>query len=907
MSDFRFIKEMQGIKNEIDMDFVMREVKNLTDIEYPQTFKARAESTKYVESLLKKEGFEGVEVIDFCADGTSTYQDKRMPMSWDVSYAKMTVLSPVADLENKVVADYERNPFSIVWGSVSTTEGGARVRIINESDVYMGEDARGALVLLETNDRCCSEVISPLLDLGAIGFVTDAVIGACEAPDSITWVNSAVDDSMHWHVQSEDRDFIGFSISARDGRAIRAAANKGQVWVKIETDAHRHKGGKVSVVSAVIPGESKRELWVMAHLYEPLATDNSTGVIGAIEIGRLIRRMIADGRLKKPKYTVRFVFTMELYGFAAAADYYGGYLGERAIGGINMDALPVSANDKTLNLYVSPHSTPYCGNYLIIKAFRIFEAAFDGILKINKLDHASFGDDCSLNDSTVGLPTVWALHDCGPRTRFHHNSIRNIDYIEKEKFNALLSAIAFFIIKAAAPTEEEISIISEEALAIAQERLSAVAMAEYSESESSARMKYFFDIEKKHLSDFSKYVSEDRAEALAARLVCPEVAPDDNASLTPWQKYAQGMVAKRLTVGMPYDLIKIPKKERKCLPGILLYSALSNILSNIDGKTALYEIIRHALWETGEQNVDSAYKKYINCLNYLADGGYVEIKNIGEITKERIKETLRALGLKNGDTAMLHSALSGCGKIVGGANALIDAFLEVLGEEGTLMAPSFTRPYMYFEGAHQRQRNFRPYTPENIDGISTGTIPKVMLREYGAKRSAHATHSWCAIGKNAEYCVGAHKLLDTPCGDNNPMEKALGLGGKIVFFGCGVSSNTFIHYLEDRANSSFLENAVIKIVRPDGKWVTEIMRNHLPGCRDFYYYLTPDCKFYKRAQERGLEIKREALGAGDVYAMDMTSVFEIGTELFREDPDVTLCDNPACTFCSRYRHKKHIS
>ena len=222
------------------------------------------------------------------------------------------------------------------------------------------------------------------------------------------------------------------------------------------------------------------------------------------------------------------------------------------------------------------------------------------------------------------------------------------------------------------------------------------------------------------------------------------------------------------------------------------------------------------------------------------------------------------------------------------------------------MAPAFTRPYMYFEGAYQRQRNFRPFSPDNIKGISTGTIPKVMLSEYGAKRSAHATHSWCAIGKNAEYCVSAHGLLDSPCGDNNPMEKALGFGGKIVFFGCGVSSNTFIHYLEDRANSNFLENAFIKIVREDGKLVSELMRNHLPGCRDFYYYLTPDCKFYKRAIERGLEIKRETLGAGDIYAMDMNEVYRIGTELFKEDPDVTLCDNPGCMFCTRYRHKKQF-
>jgi aminoglycoside 3-N-acetyltransferase len=212
---------------------------------------------------------------------------------------------------------------------------------------------------------------------------------------------------------------------------------------------------------------------------------------------------------------------------------------------------------------------------------------------------------------------------------------------------------------------------------------------------------------------------------------------------------------------------------------------------------------------------------------------------------------------------------------------------------------------MYFEGEYQRQRNFRPFRAEDIDGISTGTIPKVMLSEFGAKRSAHATHSWCAIGKNAEYCVSAHKLLDSPCGDNNPMEKALRLGGKVVFFGCGVSPNTFIHYLEDRANSNFLENAFIKIVREDGKLVTEIMRKHLPGCRDFYGKKTPVCKFYTRAIERGLDIKREELGAGTVYAMELKELYEIGTELFREDPDVTLCDVPGCSFCGRYRRKKN--
>ena len=895
---------MKDISRELDMSFIMKEVRALTDIEYPQTFKARANSTDYVEALLKKEGYEDVLRVDFPADGKTAYQDKRMPISWEVSHAKLTILSAVPGLERKVVADYEENPFSIVWGSVSTPEGGMRVRIIPEAEVFMGEDARGALVLLETNERCCSEVIAPLLDLGALGFVTDGVVGGVESPDTITWVNSAVDDSNHWHVQADDRDFIGFSISARDGRAIRAAANKGQVWANIESDAYRHTDGKVSMLSATIPGESERELWILAHLYEPLATDNSNGVIGVIGIANLIRKMIADGRLKKPRYTIRMVFSMELYGFAAAADYFGGYLGDRCIGAINVDALPISENDKRMAIYFSTHSTPFCGNYIVLETFSAFEKAFDGMLTIGKSGESSYGDDCSLNDSTVSLPTVWPFHFCEPRYRYHHNSIRNIDYIEEKKYNAFLSGIALLIIKLAAPTDEDIKDIAEGAVAIANERLQSAADANYTESEAESRIKYFLEVEKKNILEFKKYMSEAEAKELADRIICPDVKADENIPLTPWQEYAKGIIAKRLTVGMLNDLANFPKNKRKTLPGIVLYSPLAVILSGLDGKTNLYEVIRRALWEKNVPNTDAEYKKYVNILYYLSEGGYVDIKNEGEICEEDVVDSLRAIGLKEGDTVMVHSSVSACGHIVGGAKTVVNAFLKVLGKDGTLMAPAFTWPYMYFEGEYQRMRRFRPFNPKKTDGITTGTLPKVMLRDFGAKRSAHVTHSWAAIGKNAEYCTSAHGATDTPCGENNPMEKALGLGGKVVFFGCGVSPNTFLHYLEDKSDSNFLENAIVKIEREDGSLVTEVVRHEMPGCRDFYGKKKPVCKFYTRAKERGLQIENKALGVGEIYMMKLSELYGIGMELFREDPDITLCDSPHCLFCKRYRRKK---
>jgi aminoglycoside N3'-acetyltransferase len=58
------------------------------------------------------------------------------------------------------------------------------------------------------------------------------------------------------------------------------------------------------------------------------------------------------------------------------------------------------------------------------------------------------------------------------------------------------------------------------------------------------------------------------------------------------------------------------------------------------------------------------------------------------VTKEELKRGLRKLGLKEGDTVGVHSSLSSFGYVEGGADAVIDALLEVVGEEGTIVMPT---------------------------------------------------------------------------------------------------------------------------------------------------------------------------------------------------------------------------
>ena len=49
---------------------------------------------------------------------------------------------------------------------------------------------------------------------------------------------------------------------------------------------------------------------------------------------------------------------------------------------------------------------------------------------------------------------------------------------------------------------------------------------------------------------------------------------------------------------------------------------------------------------------------------------------------------ISCLGLKKGDVVMVHTSLKSMGYICGGAQTVIEALLEVVGNEGTIMMPT---------------------------------------------------------------------------------------------------------------------------------------------------------------------------------------------------------------------------
>ncbi len=175
--------------------------------------------------------------------------------------------------------------------------------------------------------------------------------------------------------------------------------------------------------------------------------------------------------------------------------------------------------------------------------------------------------------------------------------------------------------------------------------------------------------------------------------------------------------------------------------------------------------------------------------------------------KERLQQDLKMLGVKNGDTILVHTSIKGLNEDVVTANDIIDALLIAVGSEGTLLVPALS--YMAVT------ENNPQFDVTNTQ-TCIGKLPEIFRTKYATHRSIHPTHSVCAIGKHADTLTKSHYLDNTPVGENSPFRLLPTVGGRILMLGCGLLPNTFMHGVEEVANASYpLAKQTIKYTLTD--------------------------------------------------------------------------------------------
>lgn len=202
------------------------------------------------------------------------------------------------------------------------------------------------------------------------------------------------------------------------------------------------------------------------------------------------------------------------------------------------------------------------------------------------------------------------------------------------------------------------------------------------------------------------------------------------------------------------------------------------------------------------------------------------------LTKQDLINQFKACGLKEGQTIFVHTSLKSLGFVVGGAETLIRALLEIVGEEGTLMMPSQTWKNLDpSTGVHWEEpeewwpiirENWPAYDKEITPAIGMGVAAEMFRKWPGAKRSDHPARSVAAVGKHAQFLTEGHDLSNI-FGDNSPVDKLYQLDGYILLIGVGYEKNTSFHLAETRANfpsKRFTNESSAIMVNGKREWVT---------------------------------------------------------------------------------------
>lgn len=250
-----------------------------------------------------------------------------------------------------------------------------------------------------------------------------------------------------------------------------------------------------------------------------------------------------------------------------------------------------------------------------------------------------------------------------------------------------------------------------------------------------------------------------------------------------------------------------------------------------------------------------------------------------------LSREIRAAGVIPGGLLALHSSMKRLGWVDGGPNAVIDAFVDALGPDGTLMVPTFTY------GPNHVGRPFDPETSEPV----TGLIPQTFWRRPDAVRSIAPVHSVAAIGARALELTRDH-LYSTTLGRQSPFHRLAEWGGSVMLLGCDHTSNSLIHVAESLAEIPYIytpspsaPDGFHQIRQRDGR-IKKIQLTEFTGCsKGFFRAELP-------LRTAGV-IRDGRIGQAAVQVMKASDVLTVLPPLLRADPCLLLCDRPGCGHC----------
>jgi len=251
------------------------------------------------------------------------------------------------------------------------------------------------------------------------------------------------------------------------------------------------------------------------------------------------------------------------------------------------------------------------------------------------------------------------------------------------------------------------------------------------------------------------------------------------------------------------------------------------------------------------------------------------------MTKKEFISDLRKIGIKKGVDLLVHSSLNRTGPIEGGADAIIDGLLELIGPEGTLLMCTVSG------NVNPDQPTFHvEKTPSTV-----GYLSNVFLQRKGVLRSLHPIHSAAALGPKAEFYTKGHIEENTPWSPASPYGKLMRNNGWILFLGVNMDVNTCFHAIEIEALIPGMytkEADTLFVIDYDGR--LHEVSHHWHARKGQYFIDMEHILFEREALFYG------RIGAGISRLVDAGAMRKIILPMIKKNPELIVRCDPANQF-----------
>lgn len=649
---------------EISVNNALLHAHEINKMERRYSYDNFRKSAAYCAKALREIGAEDVEVIPYPADGVTSYMDCIMPMAWDVKKARLEIVTP-ANAKQKILVDWEENPFTIGMWSPPTKPEGDTAEVVLEENMQAGANVRGKIVLNATTHHP-RRIKKEVGKRGGIGVVSDWTEHYLDTADGIYWNNEWSQSVSGWYggtkEDANESPIWCLSITPRTGSYLRnlIANTKTPVRLRATIDTRLYED-VLDVVTGRLPGKSKNadEILLLAHLYEPMPVDDATGGAAIIEILRTLKSLIDKGKLSLPERTIRVLLNQERYGSAA---YFATHpeVRSRVIAGMYLDEPCYDQRKEggTISVRMNPHAQASFSDVFITDIAR---HCFTTYAPLHTWELARWGGgDTALADPTVGIPMNWVT--CALK-RYHHNSlISDFSCLDPVFFKVNMTINATFAYFLATVKDREADWLGFRIVSEARKKMLdevELQLRQYLSEKNPDVENLLENVERrldyqkslytqriaglkrialpkdtqtqKCITRLSREITNLASDGMRMAERCikalwpdhkrPAAAP--KKKLSKIEREAQSIIAKRKTLGLPVQYVQVPLDKREKVYSLGKVDSLA--LLWVDGKRNLLEIIHMVENERGITVTD--IQDYVSYFNALIRYGYLEKKN----------------------------------------------------------------------------------------------------------------------------------------------------------------------------------------------------------------------------------------------------------------------------------------